>query len=102
MNCTIAWETSAERTDLQKGMSQVRQALSAQRLSILYPPTTVCLEPGWAKRLRADRTALRGRGLAEGLRLPITVFSHEFGALPSFSTSTYCRSMFGLVIFLKI
>ncbi|KAJ7210572.1 hypothetical protein B0H12DRAFT_1278150 [Mycena haematopus] len=58
----------------------------------LEPPTRVCIDPTCAKSLLADASILRERELVEPSTVPVTVFTKEFGSIPSFSTSRYCRN----------
>ncbi|KAF7294714.1 hypothetical protein MIND_01008700 [Mycena indigotica] len=55
-------------------------------------PHRSCKDEACAKRLYADPNASRSRDLssASASRVPITVFTKEFGALPDFATSRKC------------
>ena len=58
----------------------------------IHPFTRVCLGPACHKQVHADLNALRDRELVEELSYPITVFTHEFGGVPGYTTSQYCLS----------
>ncbi|KAJ7933656.1 hypothetical protein B0H13DRAFT_1592224, partial [Mycena leptocephala] len=58
----------------------------------LEPPTRVCLDPKCAQSLLADPSTLRERELVEPSTFPVTIFTKEFGSIPSFATSRYCRN----------
>jgi len=56
------------------------------------PTTKHCLDPGCTmKRKSVAKGDLVRRELAEGLSLPVTVFTQDFGPIPGISTSLYCR-----------
>ncbi|KII92428.1 hypothetical protein PLICRDRAFT_134020 [Plicaturopsis crispa FD-325 SS-3] len=55
------------------------------------PPTRICLDPACRQQVRVNPDWLRERELVEPLSHPITVFTADFGAIPSFTTSMYCR-----------
>ncbi|KAJ7744876.1 hypothetical protein B0H16DRAFT_1889524 [Mycena metata] len=56
------------------------------------PPTRVCIDPNCAKALLADPSLLRNRELVEPNTIPVTIFTKEFGSIPGFATSRYCRN----------
>ncbi|KAK7038548.1 hypothetical protein R3P38DRAFT_2615722 [Favolaschia claudopus] len=59
----------------------------------LSPPTRVCLDPDCCRvRHTRDQTDLIDRELVEATSHPISVFTLDLGAVPGFSTSTYCRN----------
>ncbi|KAJ7768876.1 hypothetical protein B0H16DRAFT_1307716 [Mycena metata] len=58
----------------------------------LLPPTRVCLDPGCRKPLLSDPATLRDRELGEPRDYPVTVFTLDLGAVPGYSTSSYCRN----------
>ena len=60
--------------------------------------TRVCLEPSCCKHLLADPTKSRDRELVEETRFSVTVFTREFGAVPGYTTSQYCRSKLFLCV----
>ncbi|KAJ7085175.1 hypothetical protein B0H15DRAFT_910539 [Mycena belliarum] len=66
----------------------------SRRISVysLQPPTRVCIDPGCAKTLRAESSILQDRELVEPSTITITVFTKEFGSVPGFATSRYCRN----------
>ncbi|KAJ6511673.1 hypothetical protein DFH09DRAFT_1100422 [Mycena vulgaris] len=66
------------------------EALAAHVYS-LRPPTRVCIDPTCAKSSLAD-PILRNRELVEASTFGITVFTKEFGSVPGFSGSEYCRN----------
>ena len=56
------------------------------------PPIRHCLDPGCTmKRKSKAKGNLVCRELAEGLSVPVTVFTQDFGPIPGISTSLYCR-----------
>ena len=57
-----------------------------------HPYTRVCLDPGCHTQLLANPNMLQDRELVEELRYAVTVFTREFGAVPGYATSQYCRS----------
>ncbi|KAJ7125515.1 hypothetical protein C8R43DRAFT_1090555 [Mycena crocata] len=57
----------------------------------LEPPTRTCVDAGCAQALRADPTAVRDSELTLPITVKITVHTKEFGSVPGFSTSRYCR-----------
>ncbi|KAJ7212989.1 hypothetical protein GGX14DRAFT_360980, partial [Mycena pura] len=59
----------------------------------LSPPTRVCLDPDCC-RIRHSHNLMEvtDRELAESASHRITVFTLDLGAVPGFSTSTYCRN----------
>lgn len=60
----------------------------------LEPPTHVCIDSWCSQQLQTDANIHRDHELVEPMTYPITVFTKEFGAVPGYSTSRYCRSMF--------
>ncbi|KAJ7840282.1 hypothetical protein B0H14DRAFT_2360746 [Mycena olivaceomarginata] len=70
---------------LQHGLSRDIGVLS------LEPPGRTCIDSACAQQLRADLSRLRDRELVEPLTVKITVYTKEFGSVPGFSTSRYCR-----------
>ncbi|KAG6848137.1 hypothetical protein H0H93_003062 [Arthromyces matolae] len=56
----------------------------------LGPPRHHCIDPGCCESLEADGQS-RQRDLKEPVSHPITVFTKEFGAVPGYTTSLYCR-----------
>lgn len=60
----------------------------------LEPPTRVCIGPTCAQQLFSNSTVFRDRELVEPLTFPITLFTKEFGAVPGYATSWYCRSKY--------
>ncbi|KAJ7172783.1 hypothetical protein C8R43DRAFT_874068 [Mycena crocata] len=50
-----------------------------------------CVDGACAKKLHADPTVLRDRELVEPIPVKITIYTKEFGSVPGFSTSRYCR-----------
>jgi hypothetical protein len=63
-------------------------------LYTLEPPTRVCIDPKCSQSLLADPSTLRERELVEPSTFPVTIFTKEFGSIPSFATSRYCRREF--------
>ncbi|KAJ7167590.1 hypothetical protein C8R46DRAFT_1093498 [Mycena filopes] len=57
----------------------------------LEPPNRTCIDAGCAQQLRANPSVLRDRELTEPKTVKITVFTKEFGSVPGFATSRYCR-----------
>ncbi|KAJ7464904.1 hypothetical protein B0H11DRAFT_2308663 [Mycena galericulata] len=57
----------------------------------LEPPTRVCIDPICAQSLLADPSILRERELVEPSTVSVTLFTKEFGSVPGFATSRYCR-----------
>ncbi|KAJ7113336.1 hypothetical protein C8R43DRAFT_961570 [Mycena crocata] len=57
----------------------------------LQPPTGVCIDPACAQSLLSDPSALHQRELVEPSVIPVTIFTKEFGSVPGFATSRYCR-----------
>ncbi|KAF8054208.1 hypothetical protein FPV67DRAFT_1569119 [Lyophyllum atratum] len=57
----------------------------------LEPPTQVCIDPQCSQPLCSDENIRRDRDLVEPLSFPITIFTRDFGAVPSYATSRYCR-----------
>lgn len=70
-----------------------KPALSMTGVYNLEPPTRVCLDPLCAQQLLSDTNILCDCELVEPLTFPITLFTKEFGAVPGYATSRYCRSM---------
>ena len=64
----------------------------SQAFHSIHPYTRVCLDPDCRTQLHADPNMLRDRELVEELRYAVTVFTREFGAVPGYATSRYCRS----------
>ncbi|KAJ7275993.1 hypothetical protein C8J57DRAFT_1061935 [Mycena rebaudengoi] len=65
---------------------------SSSGLYALCPPTRVCLDPACRQPLLSDPSTLRDRELGEPRDHPISVFTIDFGAVPGYSTSCYCRN----------
>ncbi|KAJ7457135.1 hypothetical protein B0H11DRAFT_1738737 [Mycena galericulata] len=57
----------------------------------LEPLTRTCIDAGCAQQLRSDPSVLRDRELSEPITVKITVYTKEFGSVPGFATSRYCR-----------
>ncbi|KAJ7190873.1 hypothetical protein GGX14DRAFT_579467 [Mycena pura] len=57
----------------------------------LEPATHTCVDPECFQRSRVDPSAHLNRELVEPLTSKITIFTKEFGSVPDFATSRYCR-----------
>jgi hypothetical protein len=57
----------------------------------MLPPTQVCIDPRCAMELEAE-PGLRNHTLGEEISHPISIFTRDFGPIPGWSQSTYCRS----------
>ncbi|KAJ7355265.1 hypothetical protein DFH08DRAFT_954764 [Mycena albidolilacea] len=57
----------------------------------LEPLSRTCIDSACAQQLCADPSQLRDKELVEPLTVKITVYTKEFGSVPRFSTSRYCR-----------
>lgn len=64
----------------------------------LGPPTVTCINPKCCQSLHSNSAMLLERHLSEPVTYPVTVFSKEFGAVPAYTTSLYCRGMFSTFI----
>ncbi|KAH6871949.1 hypothetical protein BKA70DRAFT_1484028 [Coprinopsis sp. MPI-PUGE-AT-0042] len=57
----------------------------------LVPPTKTCLDPACREEVRGKSKASRKKELLEAYPVPITVFTQDYGSIPGYSYSTYCR-----------
>ncbi|KAF7341033.1 hypothetical protein MSAN_02089100 [Mycena sanguinolenta] len=57
----------------------------------LEPVTRTCIDARCAQQLHANPAHMRDRELSEPITSKVTVFTKEFGGVPSFATSRYCR-----------
>lgn len=74
-------------------LKSTRLTCSFPAFHSLHPFTTICLDPRCQRSLYTDTTNMQDRKLVEELRLPITVFSRAYGAVPGYATSRYCRKI---------
>ncbi|KAJ7577697.1 hypothetical protein C8J56DRAFT_1007158 [Mycena floridula] len=64
---------------------------TGQFLFNFYPPSRTCLDPGCKKCVEGHPDIIHDRELVKPSEFPVTVFTKEFGAVPGYSTSLYCR-----------
>jgi len=97
---TFAWNTPFDSGEESSAVLKQMELFLAfgitQGIGIynLEPLTRVCIDPLCTKELTSNMHILCDRELGDPQTYPITVFTKELGALPGFSTSRYCNSMF--------
>ncbi|KAJ7702176.1 hypothetical protein B0H16DRAFT_1902481 [Mycena metata] len=94
---TVAWSHDLTPTEELAARTKYIELFLQHGLSrdisiyLLEPPTRTCVDASCAQQLHANPSVLRDRELTEPLSVKITVFTKEFGSVPGFATSRYCR-----------
>ncbi|KAJ3506217.1 hypothetical protein NMY22_g17324 [Coprinellus aureogranulatus] len=57
----------------------------------ICPPTRTCLDPACTTKRKSHNAVPRRRELSDPKSMRVSVFSHEFGAIPGIAVSLYCR-----------
>ncbi|KAF7290011.1 hypothetical protein HMN09_01305800 [Mycena chlorophos] len=92
----VAWQRDLTATEQQAARAKyihlflqhgIRRGIG---LYSFESPHRVCIDERCARPLHSDPTATRGRDLISPIRVPITVFTKQFGPVPDYSTSRYC------------
>ncbi|CAK5266827.1 unnamed protein product [Mycena citricolor] len=96
--CGLAWANDFTSSELVAARTKylsifLRHGIPREiGLLSLEPPTRVCVDPGCAKSLQSNPSAFCERELVEPSRIRATIYTKEFGSIPGFSTSRYCRN----------
>nr|GAT48245.1 predicted protein [Mycena chlorophos] len=92
----VAWQRDLDTTEQQAARAKYIHLFLQHGihrgigLFSFESPHRTCLDERCSRPLHSDPTTTRGRHLISPIRVPITVFTKDFGALPDFSTSRYC------------
>jgi hypothetical protein len=97
-NCFLITDSLVTLVRCQYKNILYSQYLHLSGVYSLEPPIRVCMESGCGQSLRADASVIRDRELVEPKTYAITVFTKEFGSVPGYATSRYCRHTFLLYI----
>ncbi|KAF7292669.1 hypothetical protein MIND_01165100 [Mycena indigotica] len=86
----LAARTKHIGTFLKYGLVQNREI----GIYSLEPPMRTCPDPTCGPTMRDNPGEVLERDLVESSRLQVTIFTREFGAIPAFANSTYCRKCY--------
>jgi len=104
--CCVAWEMELTEEDLWSIGRRYLQLFLDHGISrgvafyYLGPPTHVCLDSACLQKSCTSYNAqlLWEQELVESLTFPVTIFMQDFGPIPGFATSMYCRHVYVFLI----